>query len=186
MKKIAISLAVAGLLISSASAESKLYIGYEQGSGFGERTYTNGNAATSVNIYSEEKSFKIGKQQDNFNKWEFEYGQQTLSNALDSSDKNEITTYKVNTIISLLSISYEDIVIPYFEVGVGLSSNDIHDGGLATHLGLGIMYNATENIQLNVKYKTNTNIGSTFLDGYSGMQFGMAYIFWDCKQFCVN
>jgi opacity protein-like surface antigen len=161
------------------ATEGHWYVGGEYGTGSGERTY---DGTVSVDFDSELYTAKVGYQKDNFDKVEFQYTSKTLENSNNSSDADDVTEYKVNFVISILKLSYKEMVIPYWEAAIGYGDSDNYGGQLATHIGAGIMVNPVEQVEINVGYRYSINAGSTdydvsYSDQHGDFIIGAAYKF---------
>lgn len=183
MKKLLLASSLAISLSTGALAQpltdGQWYAGVEFGSGSGQRTY---DSTTDANFDSTVTTLKVGKIDKNYDKLEFQYTAKHLENSNNSSDTDDISEYKVNFALSILKLSYKEIVIPYLEVGIGIANSDAYDTQFATHLGGGVMINPTNNIELSVGYRLSTNIGNTdndvsYTDQHSDFIIGAAYKF---------
>jgi len=182
-------LAVAALT-TTATAKSDWFVGLSAGSAVdGERIYESNTMETSLDV--EQVSFKIGKIQKDKDRWELEFSQHTitpttylLGNELELVEE-KFNTIRFNTVTSLQFMSYKELFVPYIEAGIGWgqSDNEYLNGEFVSNLGLGVMSNLTESFQLDVKYRLDTNIGSSkttddvVTNSYGGMHIGVNYIF---------
>ena len=184
MKKITLATTIALALTTSAFAKiPQWYVGAEYATGSGDRTYDADAGNIAVGFNSSAIGLKVGKITDKFDKMEFQINMKTLENKNNASDKDDVMEYKFNGVISILSLSYKEIVIPYFEGAVGYGDSDNYGGQLATHLGLGIMYNPPiEHVEISAGYRLSTSIGSTdnyitYSDQHGNLVIGAAYKF---------
>jgi opacity protein-like surface antigen len=186
MKKIlTTSLLACALSVTSAfGAEPHWYAGVEYATGSGERTYDFDPLSYSVDVDSSAFIVKGGYMQEDFDKIELQWSSKTLENSNNSSDDDDVMELKVNFVVSMMMISYKEMVIPYWEAAIGYADSDLDGGQLATHLGLGVMFNPIEEVELTLGYRFTTNVGTTddsddrlYYDQHGDVVVGAAYRF---------
>lgn len=173
---------------SNLLADSKWYIGTEFGMGLADRTY---DYSSTTKVDSTLTSFKIGKFLTPFRRFEFLYTFYTLENSaqlvnnvadLDAAGSDKIHEYKINYINSMSVISYKDIIIPYIEFGVGYAISESYNEKFVTHLGLGIMFNPLDYLEISTSFRYEMNNGSvndeeSYADHRNHIILGIAYKF---------
>ncbi len=184
MKKIIATTLLSGALgVSSLmAAEPHWYVGAEYTTGSGDRTYDYTYGTTTVDADSSGFTIKAGYMEKDFDKVELQYTSKTLENSNNSADKDDVTELKVNFVISIMKLSYDEMVIPYWEVALGYGDSDAYGGQFATHLGIGLMVNPVEQVELSIGYRLSTNIGTTdadvtYYDQHGDVVVGAAYRF---------
>jgi len=179
MKKKLLLGSLALVLSTSLLAESHWYIGAEYGSGSGDRAY---DSSLTVGFNSSAATVKVGHMNESYDKVELQYTAKTLENENNAADSDDVAEYKINFVTSIMKLSYEEMVIPYFEVALGYGDSTNFGGQFATHLGLGVMVNPIEAVEVSVGYRLSTSIGSTdnsvsYADQHGDLIVGAAYKF---------
>ena len=182
MKKVLTGSLISLVLSSGLLADGQWYVGGEYGIGSGDRTYDLTTNSTSIDGDSKFFTLKAGHITDSFDKIEFDFTKKDIENSNDSSDTDSEKEYKLNFVLSLLSISYKTTLIPYLEAALGYGDSNAHGGQFASHLGLGLMFNPTEHVELTAGYRYSTNLGSTdsgvdYTDQFGEFLVGAAYKF---------
>jgi len=164
--------------IVTAEKQSHWYLGTEYSLGYGIRIYNN---SESVNVDTDGLTLKVGYEQSDYDKLEFQYTSETLTSSSNSSDKDTISEYKINAVVSIMKLRYKEMFIPYVEVALGYGSSDIYGGQLTTHLGFGAIYNPIDIVELSLGYRYSNNFGSTgsidYIDHEEEIVFGAVYKF---------
>ena len=169
------SLLLAGSLYGASEDAGKWYVGFGTTSGSGTQTreYSTGGSY-STEYDTSGSGIKIGKVLANENRFEFsintieaEYteGNYFNANVTSGDTTSEFTGYDFDW---LITIGENKKLLPYIDLGFGIYNNDEIRGyasgsnteesatGFALNLGLGLISELTENIEIEGAYKTKS------------------------------